>query len=324
MAGRSQPVYRLRFFKGSKFVAHKRLRYADSFEIWFGQRRVLLRALFPRMFKKVGDRRDFLESLIRSIETKRQQILTKRRARYRADKEKQYRKKVERRLKRPIPQDAIGIPLAQSLRESQKQLPVFAYTTSLDPGIIRSGAKAKVKDSILIPIAPDGKRYRKQIFDKILVRPDGDRFHIAVLDMTLDRDAYVSMTADSFDESYEKAAVLILPSLLDYFKETRKSSNLYILRLKFLNRWDEDQKYIDHGLSYFRVELREDRQVFHLFRRTFLQLFGAESPQDKDSKGYLRTNYLQGEKKIIITGATFEAMADFDEADDVRKFRKKS
>ena len=119
-------------------------------------------------------------------------------------------------------------------------------------------------------------------------------------------DLYIEMTEENYNDAYAKAAVLLLPSLLDYFEETKKSSHLYILRIKFLNSWGEDE-YSPHAISYFRKELTQGSQLAALFDETFKMLFGPRNKYDKTTKNRLRTKYLEGEKKIFITGATLEA-----------------
>lgn len=308
MAAKRKPAYKFKLFRGKRPVALKRLRFAESFELWYGSKRVVRRTFFA--FKRVGERRQFMLDLVQSVETARLRKLQSRRKKYAKKKTEEYKKQVKRKLRRQVPERdlELGDELAKSFRESEKQKLVFPLVKAIDPETVRSGGK--VRDSMIIPIAPDGMKYTKQVIDKMMVTPELGKYHLAILDLTLDREAYVHMSADNFEEAYQEAAIMILPSLLDYFQQTKRSSNLYILRLKFLNRWDSDSKFHEHGISWFRTELTEDNQVFNLFRRTFVQLFGPADPYDRDTRGKLRTNYLQGDRGIVITGATLEAMSE--------------
>ncbi|NJM09872.1 MAG: hypothetical protein HC883_02985 [Bdellovibrionaceae bacterium] len=114
--------YRWRLFKGKKRLALKRLRYADSYELWYGSRRVLKRSPFP--FKRVGERRDFMSDVVSSVELMRMKRLKKRREKYARKRMVEYEKKARKQLKREVPEgDWIGEELAKSFRESQKQRP---------------------------------------------------------------------------------------------------------------------------------------------------------------------------------------------------------
>ncbi|NJM09873.1 MAG: hypothetical protein HC883_02990 [Bdellovibrionaceae bacterium] len=168
----------------------------------------------------------------------------------------------------------------------------------------------RLLDAMLIPVLPHGEKYKNQIIDKMMRTQDHGSYHLSILDLTLNEEEMLPMNAGNFEEVYEKASILMLPSLLDYFQQTKKTSSLYILRVKFLNRWDTDDVYRPHGISWLRTDLREDNQVFNLFRKTFLQFFGSTEAYDRTSRGTMRANYLQGEQEVVITGVSFEAMAN--------------
>lgn len=310
-------------FKGRRPVAQNKLRYATSFELWYGKRRVLARAEFP--FKRVGERREFLLALIEGIERKRQRILKKRRSEYRKRRHAEARKAVERRVHRTsrkapkIPR--IPEPYRSSFVASTKmaldQLPVFTKLRAEKPVVAR---RAIVQDTIIIPMEPVDDTYKIRIVDKMLANHIFGEYHLAILDYTLKEKEFIPMSAEDFEEAYALAFVKFIPHVVNYFEQVRNSSDMFILRIKFLHQWGKEEDLSPHGVSFHRIGVYSNEQMIDLFRRTFLRMFG-----DKDdpytTKNIKRANYLTGDSTIFITGFTLEA-ADVDkEKRDKRKIR---
>lgn len=303
-----QKTYSFRFYGKQGFVPASRLRYATKFSIVYGGRTIMGATEFPKLFKKVADRRDFLKKLVEEIEKKRLKKLARRREQYRKRKIAEGQAQLKRRIRRQISTRKVNMAEYQGLvdgaREAELQVPMFSKAQELDSKIIRDGVY--VEDAMTIPVRPDGMRYTKQIIDKTMDK-DGRRYHLAIMDLTLDDDAQVPMTAENFNEAYKECLDLMLGSVVDYFEQTKNSSELYILRLKFLNRWDQDGEWTDHGISWERTYIRNMQQMINLFRKTFVQLFGSVNQYDTTKAKKLRTNYLSGDKTIIIKGLTLEA-----------------
>lgn len=312
MAGR-QLSYRFKFFKGERKtpLAQKQLRYATSFEVHYGKRKVLARTDFSYRYKKVQQRRDYLERLIYQIEKYRLEILEKRRKIAQAKREMLRKKKVQKVVRRRITRPAKKLSGDEEFRERYLEeialayagLPRFDKVYAIEP---TTALKAFVEDTLIIPIEPEDDNYVKDIIDKRMWRHEFGAYHLAIMDFNFVESQYIKMTADNFDEAYRQSVMTMLPHVIRYFESVKGSSEHYIFRVKFLNRWDEEGDFDDYGISYTRQEIRNLDQVRNLFRMTFTRLFG-DVADPYTVKNKLRRNYLEGEKTIYIKGFTFEA-----------------
>ena len=286
------------------------MRLVKAYKIFYGARLVVKPTEFSSQDKSAKQRKEFLSELIKDVEYRRLTLLQKRRKAREKKKIDETRREigqnVDQSLARPIKETLTSdeIEVIGNFRESKVQVPIFEKAYEVEPVV---AARVNIDDTLIIPIAPDGQKYEKQIVDKMVTSPILGRYHLAILDINLFPEAYIEMTEENYTDSYAKAAVLLLPSLLDYFEETKKSSRLYILRIKFLNSWGEEEDYNAHAISYFRKELSKGSQLAALFDETFKMLFGPRNKYDKTTKNRLRAKYLEGEKRIYITGATLEA-----------------
>lgn len=299
MPSQQRAAYRI-VLRGPKGFA--KIRYATTFEIFYGKRRVLARRPFPVIFKKVSDKKQLLEQLIVGIETKRIRLLAKRRAKRKREKEIQRRAdrekklgKVLRRMPRKF-ENQFYRGFFFSTLDAEVSAPVFNKAYGVKPA---TAMKTQVIDTMIVPVEPEKNYFSKQIFDKEMRNAAWGDYHIATLDFSLKEDFYVPMTGENFLEAYQRSTELMLPHAIRYFQETMKSSSYYILRIKFLNNWDPDAPYENWGLSEVRVELRDKRGLINLFRETFKKFFGD---------GFDCANYLEGEKLVFVTGFTLEAM----------------
>lgn len=287
-----------------------KLRYAESYEIFYGKRKVLGKKIFSKNEKKVADKKALIESVVKAIEKVRLQRLKKQRDQRRKKKivrtNEKAKRELKKRLKKPESkfQQRMTDEIRDEVQEAGIQLPVFPKVEALPPA---TATRANVIDTLMIPIAPDGGNYQKQIIDKEMYKDEVGSYHLAILNFSLDPDAYLEMTAENFKDTYKLAFMKFAPHVAQYFEDVKNSSKHFIFRLKFLNNWQPDQAYEHYGISQRRIEIRDRKSMFHLMRETFLQLFG-----DTERFGYTvhnkrRANYLEGEKIIYITGFTLEA-----------------
>ena len=306
---RKKLSFRIRLFKGNRPVAQNKLRYATAFEVWYGKRRVLGRTPFTALTKRVAERRELLSSTIFAIDLKRRKLLEKRRRIAKRKRQEKLLREIKRKSQRRISRKPKDFEeqyrelYIDQLREADKSIPQFEKLRAEEPV---TAIKANVLDTIIIPVIPEGKGFSKRIIDKEMWKRNWGHYHLSTLDFSLDETSYIPMTAETFKDSYKEATRLMLPHIVRYFEETKGSAEYYILRLKFLNNWIPEDPYERWGISFFRSQVKEPKQIIGLFRDTFLQLFGDER-FGPTSKNLLRRNYLEGEKLIFITGFTLEA-----------------
>jgi len=311
MAKRKPLKYSFRFFdKRGKRLALAKLRYAAAYEVYYGKRKIFARKNFSKLFNRVADRRQLLESLVESIENKRLRIIERKKQQRKKAKleslQKHDKKRVERRIRRPLKKDDYHkriSKMAQYDSEAAVQIPNFPKAYDEKPA---TALRATVIDTMIIPVAPDGGDYSKRLVDKEMMRKDRD-YHLSILDFTLNESSYVELTPQGFSQQYKELVKLFIPHVMMYFKDTHKSSFHYILRIKFLLAWDKESTPMTHGLSYLRSHILTEDGMINLFRLTLHQFFGDSANLGLSSRKKIRRNYLTGDSRIIVTGFTLEA-----------------
>lgn len=319
MAKRKALRYSFRLFdKRGRRIALAKLRYAHAFEVYYGKRRVLARKAFPRLLKRVGERRDLLESLIESIEYKRLRVIEKRKKQREKVKldaaKKKARTYVKRQLRRPLTKSERAsrrraktkAPLPRIVQleaEAKNQILVFPKAYAAPAA---TAMRARVIDTMIIPVAPDGGNYTKRVVDKEMFRSDVKNYHLAILDFSLNEGHFIPVTQDTIREQYGVTVREFLPHIVDFFNEMKRTSQHFILRLKFLNHFSPDGQLTSHGISYFRSHIIDDVGITNLLRITFQQLQG-DPQMGPTSRNKTRRNYLAGETGIYLTGFTLEA-----------------
>jgi len=303
--------YKILFLQGGRWrVRPSNLRLVQAYKIFYGKKLIVPATEFTRYKKTAQQRRDFLFKLIQDIDKKRLRKLEKARRARKAKKEaenrarldKQFMKKVRRPIEEALSDDELV--MVNYYRKSKIQLLKFNEVEAVKPVDAR---RAKIDDTLIIPIEPDGLDYRSRLIDKTVTSPTLGKYHLAILDIDLNKTSYIEMTEENFLEAKARATQILMPSILDYFEQMRSSSQLFILRIKFLNNWAEGEPYKEHGISYYRKQITNRDQLANLFEQTFMMLFGPRDITDKTTKNKLRAKYLEGEKRIFITGATLEA-----------------
>ncbi len=312
MAKRKQLKYSFRLFdKRGRRVAAAKLRYAIAYEVFYGQRRLLARKKFPKLLKRVGERRQLLGALVESIESKRLRLIERkkqqrRKAKLEAEK-KAAKRRIDRKIKTPLKKgerQKIYRAMDKHFDESEIQIPVFpkAYAAPAATAL-----RATVLDTMIIPVAPDGGDYTKRVVDKEMRRSDIGFYHLSILDFSLNESSYFELNDVNFLEQYKEIVKIFIPHIITYFKDTKKSSFHYILRIKFLNSFKSGAQLTEHGLSYFRTHVLSEEGMLQLFRVTMNQFFGDVAKMGPTSRNKMRRNYLMGENTTIITGFTLEA-----------------
>lgn len=314
MPSQKRAAYRI-VLRGAKGFA--KLRYATSFEIFYGKRRVLARRPFPLIYKKVADKKDFLGDLIQAIDKKRQRVLAKQKAKRKREREiirkLDHARDLKKLLNRKLPklerdfknrylygkrfESQADADYAEERKRSADALPVFPKVYDVEPATAMATGKFVI-DTMIIPMAPEGAGFSKQIFDKEMQSNSRGLYHLATLDFTL-KESF-AFSGLMYREAYNHAVQTLLPHILRYFQDTKNSASEYILRLKFMNSWDKNGEYEPHGISETRTEVRTIDGMIHLFKKTIARLGGDVGI----------ANYLQGDNIIYITGFTLEAMAE--------------
>lgn len=318
MARRNSAQYKLRLFKGRQRLALSKLRYATAFEIWYGARRVLPRWDFIKSQRKVDTRRRYIQKLIKRIEIarlqkneerkrKREVVLKQRDQEAKKIRQREVRK-APRRPKKPtafLPQEReiydveidwalAGLPMFNKVRAEES--PVFK--------------NVEVKDTIIIPVQPDSYRYDKEMIEKMLWSSGQGDYRISILNLTMKPSEYFTMEGETFAESYKAAFLTFAPHIMRYFEDTRHSTDLFNLRIKFM--WEGDgfrpTAYKTLALSLTRMQLRSREGMLELIRDTFVRFFGPKTIDIRRGRRGQR-NYLVGDRSVMITGFTLEGIA---------------
>lgn len=318
MSKRKSLAYHVRLFKGNRRIALQKLRYATSFEIWYGRRRVLPRKDFIRSQRKVDVRRRYIQRIIKQIEILRLQKNEERRLKREALLRRQEResRQLRRREIRKVPlkpkKPDRFLPEEREIYDTEIDwafagLPVFNKARAEESPIFKN---VEVKDTIVIPVQPDSPRYHKEMVEKMLWSSGQGDYRISILNLTMRPEDYFAMEGESFAESYKAAFLTFAPHIMMYFAETKNSTDLYNLRIKFM--WEGDgfkaQPYQTYGLSLTRMQLRTREGMLELIRDTFVRFFGPRSGDIRRGK-HGKRNYLVGDRAILITGFTLEGVA---------------
>lgn len=307
---------------------------AKTFEIFYGKRRVYGPVSFSSRTKSVAQKRRYLATLVKRIEKKRLLILEERRhlalAKKRAAEERKRHKSQKAQDKRRLAKvrKQIGRPEV----EIKKEVPLDYYTEvnwawSGLPAFNKAYAEPSpdfknvvIKDTTIIPVHPESKRYDKRTIEKMLYTQVNGDYRISILDFTMEEKEYFPMDSESMHESYLEAMATFLPHIRQYFEDMKRSTHAFNLRIKFL--WQGDslkaRHFVQQGVSKPRRELRTREGVDELVRETFRRLAGpTDSEIIRGQKSH--RNYLVGERMILITGFTMEAVS-YDERERRRSF----
>lgn len=313
MSKRRSIDFSLRLYNArGRRIALAKLRYAHSYEVYYGKRKVLPRKLFTRFTKKVSERRQLLGLLIVTLRTRHVAHLAKLRRQREKKKIEERNKRIARNRKRRVKRkkiddsEEIGQRYLRSegVKKAKLSILEFDKAEAVEPV---TAVRATVVDTMKIPVKPTGTDFVKTVYDKTMSRFDlREYYHIALIDYSLKENSYIPMSEENFDSAYREALFKMLPHVLDYFSNTMKSGDQYIFRIKFKHHWENSEKYYDMGISGRRIQLRSLDEMFAVFRETFELLFGGKGLDMMTSKNKERANYLQS-GYIYITGFTLES-----------------
>lgn len=318
MAKRKQPAYQIRLFRGNRRIALGKLRYATSFEIWYGKRRAIPRKDFIKSQRKVDVRRRYFLRLIKQIEVlrlqKNEQLREKRKAaiRRREVKAKEIRRREVRKAPRKPKKPGEFLPEEREIYEveidwAHAGLPMFNKAYAEESPVFKN---VEVKDTLIIPIQPDSERYDKQMIEKMMWSSQQGDYRLSIMNLTMAPDEFFAMEGETFADSYKAAFLTFAPHIMKFFEETRHSTDSFILRIKFM--WQGDgfrpQSYQTHGLSLLRTDVRSRPEMLELIRNTFVRFFGPKDDEIKRGK-HGKRNYLVGDRVVLITGFTLEGIS---------------
>lgn len=317
MAKKNRVTFRIKLRGPHGFA---QLRYAKTYEIWYGKRRVFGPAPFPPKKKKVSERRSYLERRLNNIVREYNRLLAEVREKRRrklafkkksdTQKELLRQKKVKSGEARKIKAKAVsptGI-----VRKDLKEAFDYAYgDMPIFPKIRAEESEEYLNvvqiDKTVTPIEPDNSTYSKQLIDKMMWTSKSGYYNLAIIDFSLNPDEFIPMNADTFNEGYVQAYTIMFPHILNYYTESNRSSDAYILRIKFAWTTDRDtQEFDSYGISLHRQAYANRDGVLNAFRQTFLKMFGTKDPYDKTR--LITTNYMFGDSMVYIKGFTFEAI----------------
>lgn len=318
MAGRKSLQYSVRLFRGGRRLALSKLRYATAFEIFYGARRVLPRRDFIKSQRKVDTRRRYVQKLIKLIEVERLKKNEARKRQRRATLRRQDKKSVllKKREVRKAPRrpqkPSSFLPEEREVYEveidwAHAGLPMFNKVRAEESPQFKN---VEVKDTIVIPVQPDSHRYDKETIEKMLWSSGQGDYRISILNLTMKPTEYFSMEGETFAESYKAAFLTFAPHIMKYFEDTRHSTDLFNLRIKFM--WEGDGfrpiAYKTMALSLTRMQLRSREGMLELIRDTFVRFFGPKTIDIKRGRRGQR-NYLVGDRSVLVTGFTLEGIA---------------
>ena len=296
----------VRLIRGGRFTPLNRIRYADSYEIWQGGKRIGARKKFPAFIKKAAERRDFLSDLIAEI-TRKVEARLERQAEAKRKRDEQRRlkrrerervRRAELELKESDEEDRPIIEMSRHVRKNERLDFVRAYNE--EPQTLK---QATIQDVTIIPIKPRGKFYTKRLVEKIITQDHfAKRLDLSILDFDLDQEEWIPTDIDTLTESFDQAFTLMIPHIAQFWSETYQEADAYILRLKF--QWEfTPGKYDSHGVSLRRQDIRTFDRLRAVFRETFRKLLGG----NKNEPNKKPRNYLANQTVIFISGFTLEA-----------------
>lgn len=284
MAQKRKLFYRI-ILRGPRGFAQ--LRYARTFELWYGKRRILS-AAFPSNKRKVADRRTYLERKVKAVERERLKLLNLKKVK-RVEKKSKIAKEDQQAFE-------------QSFDRLDKEYPDFKNSRQEEPATLKF---ATIEDVTVVPIKPLNRTYRKELIEKIITRHHKtERLYLTILNFSLHEDYFIPMDMGNFNEAYYRAFSLMIAHIWDFYKETRDSTEAYILRIKYSYEKVGKKQFQDSGMSMPRSKINSQEHMNEQFRWTFKKFLG-ETRGMRRGKPML-TNYLSGDTLIYITGFTLE------------------
>lgn len=308
------------------------LRYALSFDLFYGKRKVLSKQPFPRYAKSsftketTEKKRKYILRLTKQVEKKRLQALEMRR-KIAAEKRELKRREEElkklqeiqkkkRRVERKIrvykeaPSEPVSTPAEEEAARRVSPLSLKQFQLA-DLESIRwdKGREeppevfpaATVQDVLIFPVDPVNDLYEKRIIEKTLSRNEGRDFdYLTIMDFSLLYD--IVMNDISFNQAAQEIYDTFMPHIGLFWSDIHETKPWFILRMKFRYAGGKDGAYVTHGLSMPRYLIRTATDL-HNFVVNTIKLFRGHIVKGK----LIVKNYLTGDQDLYVTGFTLEA-----------------
>lgn len=334
MAQKNRATFRIKLRGPHGFA---QLRYAKTFEIWYGKRRISGPQPFPPKKKKVSERRSYLERKLDNIEqeyfrllaeAREQRALEKKkleRAAKRHEKklaeareqralEKKKRERAAKRLEKKLLKEAVAKPIeSESEKEEQEQFtkarkllsnefPDFNNAEYEEPQTL---VNATIKDVMVVPIIPVNDTYTKELIEKIITSNRmTETLYLTILNFGLTEENIIPMDLSTFYDSFRTSIAVMIPHLWDFYTQVKGSTDAWILRIRYSYEPKGKQHFQEQGISLVRTHgLNSKKAMLDHFIWTFKRFIG----EAKDPKTPFKKNYLTGDTLIYITGFTLEA-----------------
>jgi hypothetical protein len=288
-----------------------KLRSATSFSIWRGRRQVLAPQPFPKSARLVSQRRAYLEKALATFELERLKALAKRRRKAAKKRIEDRRKKEKKRVKRAIKAKPEKIKVTSEDRRAYlegfdlalEETLNFrkAYAEPSPPGVFG----AEVVDTLIIPVEPARDEYEKRVIEKMMFREVVGNYELSIMDFSLAPEEVIEVNNENKELQFIKVFGKFYPPMVQYYRDTHKTSDAYILRLKFSWSPDQDSVITPWGISLYRTKIHSIRELQQILTRTYWKLEGGT----QGSKSPLIKKYLTSEQSIFITGFTLEAVS---------------
>lgn len=296
-------------------------RYAVTFEVFYGKRKILVRTEIPKRYRLVAQKKKFFEKIVKEIEKKRVAALKKQRMNREKKKQQKIKedqaelrrlKRLERAFEAQKAEDvrkvlkkvkkgkkgkltlemmqAIVAPQFSSLREESLD---FSKQREEEPLTLPN---ATVEDVLITPYTPKSKLYEKEIVAKKITTPSGI-LQLRILNFDLKPDSFVELNRNTAQTKFETAYYTFAPHIFKFFEEVKETDKRFIFRIKIASEI-RPGLVTEQGVSEGRFEAHTLEDLREFVFSTFNRLL--------KNKNNARENYLAGVQALYITGFTLE------------------
>lgn len=308
------------------------IRHAQSYEIYYGKRKVLSRSPFPRYAAKsftketTAKKRKYLEKTVKTIEKKRLLVLEEARIKRAAKKQAELQKKSlkkekakKQKIQKVIEEPAEERPEPPKVHDAEKAERIsirsqhfdlmdreeidWANAVEQDPVTLKN---ASVKDVLVIPYIPPNDDYTKELIEKTITTQEATEIlELSILNFTMAN--HIVLNSDNFSGVAKYIFDYFIMHILEFFTDIVETKKEFILRIKFTHTIRDDEnkeKQISQGISLRRQLITRPKRMITVLYETIKKFLG----QFDEVRGkILHRNYLAGKKDLFITGFTLEA-----------------
>lgn len=302
MASRGGQAYRF-VFRGKR--GFTKLRYAITYEVWRGRKRILAPRAFPASFKKVSERKSLLEKIVETYELKRLQLNERKRLK----RKELHRRKDQKRAKAQLAKEEKQYTKRSLFyfKEAKQGLPVFPKAYEGEPIAIKNKT---VLDTTIIPIEPEGERYTTELVEKIIHSSIEGRSTYSIYNFSFREEYLIPLDVHTMRESFIEFITQTFPHIHMFYQATKKSTDGYIFRIKFSWNPAGGDEYWSQGISLTRRDIENDARLRKTVLDTFALFMGKSVVKGNHVKVFVK-NYLADASLIYINGFTFESMVEY-------------